>query len=150
MARSIGVYRPIKPASNTLLCLEPATDGSGRLLLNPCANSAAQFWGPWRNSNNVYRFQNRAFVDCINVPDSASGQPAFLDECTLSDGSGNSVTNAEWDIGTNIPPAVTTTMKTRVGGSTRNICLTAVGGTAVMRTCASSPGNDQRWIIGAD
>ncbi|KAK3367682.1 hypothetical protein B0H63DRAFT_535719 [Podospora didyma] len=147
-ARSIFVYRPIKSAANTNLCLEAV---NGNVVLNPCANTATQFWGPFRNSDNIYRWQNRGTVDCMWVDDaSTNNAPVHTGGCTLSDGSGRSVSNSEWDIGTNIPPSVISTMRTHVGGSTRNLCLTAVGNTVAMRTCPSSPGNDQRWLIGAD
>ncbi|KAK0718437.1 hypothetical protein B0T26DRAFT_331461 [Lasiosphaeria miniovina] len=146
--RSIGVYRPIKSAANTALCLEPV---GGRLVLNPCANTANQFWGPFHNGGTIYRFQNRGNVDCMWVDDgTTTNSPVTTNECTLSDGTGNSVSNAEWDLGVNVPPSTFTTMRTHVGGHTNNLCITASGTSVFMRTCASTPGNDQRWAIGSD
>jgi hypothetical protein len=83
-----------------------------------------------------------------NTP--VNGGPVQLDNCTLSDGSGRSVSNAQWNFGT-LTPSVNT-LRTRVRGIDNNFCLdvpgasTAEGQTMQLFACNGSFA--QRWIVG--
>ncbi|KAH8897471.1 hypothetical protein GQ53DRAFT_760609 [Thozetella sp. PMI_491] len=145
-ARSVGVYRPIKAASGNL-CLEPV---NGRVVLNTCdPNKVTQFWGPFRDRSHVYRFQNRATVDCMWLGDGpSSGSLVVMGGCTLSDGSGNPPSNTEWDIGVDMPPATARPLRSLVGGNT-NLCITAgASGLVTANTCNGA--NAQVFILGTD
>jgi hypothetical protein len=149
----IGPFTLWRSVSNPNNCVQAvsATFGS-RLVTKACdAGNALQKWAWLKDATNIYRLQNGASAvslcawldDQLGGP--GSGQPVHLDECTLSDGSGNTVSNAQWDTGISLPNAVQ--LRTHIHFRTIDWCIDIVGTDVEMEKCESGR-LEQRWTIG--
>jgi hypothetical protein len=132
-------------------CLQPQASPGTRIVQLTCNGSSEQGWLALNDGSNRYRFVNGSGRGCISVNDTpVNGGPVQLDNCTLSDGSGRAVSNAQWNSGTVLPDVVT--LKTRVRNVNNNFCLDVPGASSVdglamqLFTCNGSLA--QRWVVG--
>ena len=118
----IAGYHELESAVNPSLCLAPEANPGTRVVLAACTGLPDQSWLPLNDGSNRYRFVSGSGRGCMsvnNVP--FNGAVVQMDNCTLSDGSGRSVSNAQWQASTSLPNRVT--LKTRVGNKNNNFCL---------------------------
>jgi hypothetical protein len=120
------------------------------LVVRACdPNNLAQKWSWLKDGTNIYRLQNGASGAqplCAWVDDGGpfNGQAVTLNECTLSDGSGKTVSNAQFDSGTALPNVVQ--LKSHIHFATTNGCVDIRSGIVRMNTCSTSL--TQKWIVG--
>lgn len=145
-----GEYHRIQNVVNGL-CLQPQDSPGTRIVQVVCNGSNEQGWMPLNDGNNRYRFVNGSARGCMSVLDRPSnGAAVFLGNCTLSGGTGQSVSNATWLSNRILPDSVT--LRTRVGNVDNNFCLDEPGGSSAVGlamqlfTCNGS--GAQQWLAG--
>jgi hypothetical protein len=144
-----GEYHPIRNVGNGK-CLQPQAGGT-LIAQFICNGSSEQGWLALNDGGTVYRFVNGSGGGCMSVNNTpVNGGPVQLDNCTLSDGSGRSVSNAQWNFGT-LTPSVNP-LRTRVRGIDNNFCLDVPGASTAegqtMQLFACNGTFAQRWIVG--
>jgi hypothetical protein len=137
LAQLSGQYKTLRNANNNL-CLQLNANND---FISPttCNGSAEQGWLALKDGSNFYRFVNGSGRGCLSVDTASSGFSAHIDNCTLSDGSGSSVSNAQWIASNTLPNAVS--LRTRVGNRDSNLCLTP---SVTLSSCGAAP---QRWFV---
>jgi hypothetical protein len=125
------------------------SDGSP-LVVRACdGNNLSQKRSWLRDGNTIYRLQNGAWAIplCAWIDDGGptNGQTVKLGECTNSDGSGRTVSNAQFDSVTPLPNVVQ--LKSHIHFTTTNGCVDIVNSNVVMETC-NPTSLTQKWIVG--
>ena len=145
-----GEFHRIQNVGNSK-CLQPQASPGTRIVQITCNGSLEQGWLAIGDGSNRYRFVNGSSRGCMSVNDTpVNGAPVQLDNCTLSDGSGNPVSNAQWKSSAVLPDVVT--LRTRVRNVDNNFCLAVPGGSSAeglamqLSTCNGSLA--QRWVVG--
>ncbi|KAJ6585665.1 hypothetical protein B0H19DRAFT_1059865 [Mycena capillaripes] len=148
---NVGQFAPWRSVGNTNLCVTPSTNAFGAgLVVKACdATNLSQLWVWLQDGTNIYRLQNAGVPNtCAWIFDGGplNGDQLVLDECTLSDGSGNTVSNAQWDAGTSLPNVVQ--LRSHIHFSTvAGSCVDIVNSNVVMEGC-NSASLTQKWIVG--
>ncbi|KAJ7278513.1 hypothetical protein C8J57DRAFT_1713313 [Mycena rebaudengoi] len=134
----VGPFTPWRSVSNSGLCVQPVSPSDGSpLVVRACdGNNLSQKWSWLRDGNTIYRLQNGA---------SAIPPTVKLGECTNSDGSGRTVSNAQFDSVTPLPNVVQ--LKSHIHFITTNGCVDIVNSNVVMETC-NPTSLTQKWIVG--
>ncbi|KAF7354024.1 hypothetical protein MVEN_01089200 [Mycena venus] len=145
----VGPFTPWRSVSNSNLCVVPSSTANGAsLVVKACDGSLLQLWSWLKDGTNIYRLQNGGTPNAcawINDGGPFNGQHVIIGECTLSDGSGNTVSNAQWDSGTGLPNVVQ--LKSHIHFSTTSSCIDIVNSNVVMEGC-NSASLTQKWIVG--
>jgi hypothetical protein len=152
-AAEVGPFAPWRSVSDTNLCVQPASITFGApLLVKPCdPRNLAQRWSWIRDGNSIYRLQNgapSAQPMCAWVPDGGpiNNEDISLDECSLSDGSGTPVSNAQFDSGTPLPNAVS--LESHIHFTATNHCVDIIFGTNLITKTCNSATLTQKWLVG--
>jgi hypothetical protein len=147
-----GEFHQIRNVANNNVCLQPQASPFTRIVQVTCNGSSEQGWLALNDGNNRYRFVNGSGRGCMSVNDRPFDHAVVqLDNCTLSDGSGVPVSNAQWQSSRTLPNG-DITLRTRVRNVTNNFCLNEPGGSPAeglgieLLTCNGSP--TQRWSAG--
>ena len=101
-ANVIVAFATIKPILNTGLCVTSTGSGlNNQQILSPCSGAREQSWAINQlggRDSTVFQFQNRATLLCFSIHvDPFNGELVQYNGCTNSDGSGDPVSNTEWD-----------------------------------------------------
>ncbi|MBB4743695.1 hypothetical protein BJY16_007154 [Actinoplanes octamycinicus] len=148
-----GELHPIKNVGNGL-CLQPedGPDADPRILQMTCTGKPNQAWTTLGSGTGRYWFVNAAGGRCVSVGDIPINHGIVVaGNCSLSDGSGRTPSNAQWVPSGSLPGSVA--LRSWVGRTTTAFCLDVPGGsgapgTAVqLYTCNGTPA--QRWTVGA-
>ncbi|BCJ39787.1 hypothetical protein GCM10010168_93400 [Actinoplanes ianthinogenes] len=147
-----GELHRIRNAGNGL-CLQPEDqpDPDPRILQMTCTGRANQAWTVLGNGKGRYWFVNAAGGRCISVGDVPIDHGIVVaGNCTLSDGSGRTPSNAQWVASGSVPGS--TFLRSWVGRDDTTFCLDVPGGSpspglaVQLYTCNSTLA--QKWTIG--
>ncbi|KAJ6541223.1 hypothetical protein DFH09DRAFT_51494 [Mycena vulgaris] len=151
-AIEVGPFAPWRSVANSNLCVQPVNIADGApLVVRTCdATSLLQLWSWLRDDTTIYRLQNGGTPNaCAWIDDGGpfNGETVRLGECTNSDGSGRTVSNAQWDSVTPLPNVVQ--LKSHIHFSTTNGCIDIVNSNLVTEGCNPSS-LSQKWIVGIE
>ncbi|KAJ6585664.1 hypothetical protein B0H19DRAFT_1250453 [Mycena capillaripes] len=145
---NVGQFAPWRSIFNENLCVTPSSNAFGAgLVVKACdSTNLSQLWVWLQDDTTIYRVQNAGVPNtCAWVNESTSGQTLTLNECTISDGSGRSVSNAQFNAATSLPNVVQ--LKSFVRSTTSTTCVDIVNSNLVMEGC-NSASLTQKWIVG--